>query len=184
MDLGITKLEYDFVIDEDGYRANVGIILCNCDGKVFWGKRQGEHSWQFPQGGIDKGETPQEAMFRELHEETGLKPENVEVMGVTEKWLRYQLPKHMIRRRSHPVCIGQKQRWFLLHLVSADCCFDLRATSKPEFDGWRWVDYWKPAKEVVYFKRNVYRRALEELSPILKKARAEKKLAMKGGGWS
>ncbi len=164
------------MIDEDGYRANVGIILCNCIGKVFWGKRQGEHSWQFPQGGIDKGETALEAMYRELYEETGLSPEDVEIIGSTENWLRYRLPKHMIRRRSHPICIGQKQQWFLLHLVSDESRFNLRATQKPEFDGWRWVNYWSPVREVVYFKRNVYRSALRELAPVLKEAQRSQRI--------
>lgn len=157
------------MIDRDGYRSNVGIIVCNCNGQVFWGKRQGQHSWQFPQGGIDEGETAEEAMYRELHEETGLLPEHVEVLGCTDGWLRYQLPKHMIRNHSKPTCIGQKQRWFLVHLISDDSCFNLRAFSKPEFDGWRWVEYWHPSKEVVYFKRKVYKRALRELKPILDK---------------
>ena len=159
------------MIDEDGFRANVGIILCNCDGRVFWGKRQGEHSWQFPQGGIESGETPVNAMYRELYEETGLFPEDVEIIGSTTNWLRYRLPKHMIRKHSLPRCIGQKQRWFLLKLLSSDSDFNLKATSKPEFDGWRWIHYWRPINEVVYFKREVYRSALEELSPILKNHR-------------
>lgn len=163
------------MIDKDGYRANVGIVVCNFDGRVFWGKRQGQHSWQFPQGGIDHGETAEEAMYRELHEETGLRPEDVEIVGCTSGWLHYRLPKHMIRRNSSPVCIGQKQRWFLLHLVSDDSRFDLRCTEKPEFDGWRWVDYWEPTREVVYFKRNVYKRALKELAPVLKRARLKRR---------
>ena len=122
------------MIDEDGFRANVGIILCNCNGQVFWGKRQGEHSWQFPQGGIDKGESAEEAMYRELHEETGLSPDDVAIIGTTSGWLRYRLPQHMVRRRSKPTCIGQKQRWFLLHLLSHDSSLNLRATNKPEFE--------------------------------------------------
>ena len=141
---------------------------------VFWGKRIGQHSWQFPQGGIDPGETAEEAMFRELHEETGLKPEDVNIVGSTSGWLRYRLPKHMVRNHSTPVCIGQKQRWFLVHLVSDDSCFNLRSTNKPEFDGWRWVDFWKPADEVIYFKRDVYKQALSELAPVLKEAKLKK----------
>ncbi len=159
------------MIDKDGFRANVGIVVCNCDGMVFWGKRIGEYSWQFPQGGIDPGETAEEAMYRELHEETGLQPEDVRIVGSTADWLRYRLPKHMIRKHSSPVCIGQKQRWLLVHLVGGDSCFNLRSTDKPEFDGWRWVDYWEPAAEVVYFKRSVYKKALKELAPVLKKAK-------------
>ncbi len=156
------------VIDKDGFRANVGIILANCDGDVFWGKRIGQSSWQFPQGGIDKGETPLEAMYRELHEETGLLDKHVEVIGCTQNWLRYHLPKHMIRHRSSPTCIGQKQRWFLLRLTCSDNSVNLKATNLPEFDGWRWVDYSYPAKQVVYFKRQVYQRAMSELEPLLK----------------
>ncbi|HHC75131.1 MAG TPA: RNA pyrophosphohydrolase, partial [Thiothrix sp.] len=94
------------MIDEDGFRPNVGIILCNGDGKVFWGKRLGQNSYQFPQGGIDRGETALDAMYRELHEETGLKAAQVEVLGSTTGWLRYRLPNHMIRRQSKPICIG------------------------------------------------------------------------------
>lgn len=155
------------MIDEDGFRANVGIILCNCDGKVFWGKRLGQESWQFPQGGIDQGESPLDAMYRELHEETGLQPQQVEVMGQTRGWLRYRIPHYMIRRRSRPLCIGQKQRWFLLRMLCRDGDVNLQATPKPEFDHWEWVDYWTPAQQVVFFKRKVYRRALNEFALLV-----------------
>ncbi len=155
------------MIDEEGFRANVGIILCNYDGKVFWGRRLGQDSWQFPQGGIDRGETPTEAMFRELYEELGLRKEQVEVVGQTRGWLRYRIPPYMIRRRARPLCIGQKQRWFLLRLLCHDHDVNLQATTKPEFDYWEWVDYWQPAHQVVFFKRRVYRRALDELAPLL-----------------
>jgi len=155
------------VIDEEGFRANVGIILCNCDGKVFWGKRLGQESWQFPQGGIDRGETPTEAMFRELYEELGLLRNQVEVIGQTRGWLRYRIPHYMIRRRAKPLCIGQKQRWFLLRMLCADQEVNLQACEKPEFDHWEWVDYWRPANQVVFFKRRVDRRALDELAPLL-----------------
>jgi len=155
------------VIDQEGFRANVGIILCNCDGKVFWGKRLGQDSWQFPQGGIDQGESPIDAMFRELYEEVGLRHDQVEIVGQTRGWLRYRIPHYMIRRRAKPLCIGQKQRWFLLRLLSHDYDVNLQATGKPEFDHWEWVDYWHPAHQVVFFKRRVYHRALNELAPLL-----------------
>ena len=71
------------MIDAEGFRANVGIIICNKQGQVFWARRYGQHSWQFPQGGIDQGENPEQAMYRELHEEVGLKPADVELLGVT-----------------------------------------------------------------------------------------------------
>jgi putative (di)nucleoside polyphosphate hydrolase len=155
------------VIDADGFRPNVGIILVNDDNRLFWGRRVGQDAWQFPQGGIKEKESPREAMFRELEEEVGLKPEHVEVLGETRRWLRYRLPKRFIRRHAHPICIGQKQRWFLLRVncKESDFCFD--RCDKPEFDGWRWVSYWEPVRDVIYFKRRVYERALEELAPLL-----------------
>jgi putative (di)nucleoside polyphosphate hydrolase len=155
------------VIDSQGFRPNVGIILTDDQGRVFWAKRKGQDAWQFPQGGISRNESPQEAMYRELYEETGLQPDHVEIIGQTRRWLRYRLPKRMIRRHSQPLCIGQKQRWFLLRLVAGENCLQLDATDKPEFDGWRWVDYWHPVKEVVFFKRRVYQLALNELAPLL-----------------
>lgn len=155
------------MIDLDGFRSNVGIILCNDACQLFWAKRVGQEAWQFPQGGIRADETLEQAMYRELWEETGLQPEHVEIVGVTRKWLRYRLPKRFIRRDSQPVCIGQKQRWFLLRLTSDEKRVCLDASATPEFDGWRWVDYWYPADEVVFFKREVYRKALRELEPLL-----------------
>ena len=155
------------MIDSEGFRANVGIILCNAEGQVFWAKRIGQDSWQFPQGGIRASESPEEALYRELREETGLQPEHVELIGSTRKWLRYRLPRHLIRRRARPLCIGQKQRWFLLRFVGDETSVRLDATTTPEFDGWCWVDYWRPAREVVFFKRHVYARALQELAPLI-----------------
>ncbi len=148
------------VIDRDGFRPNVGIILLNATGEVFWGKRAGHRSWQFPQGGINDDERPLSAMYRELEEETGLLPTHVEVIGWTHGWLRYRLPKNMIRRHLVPTCIGQKQKWFLLRLRAGDGAFNLNATEKPEFDGWEWRPYWSILDEVVYFKRGVYREAM------------------------
>ncbi|WP_197496062.1 RNA pyrophosphohydrolase [Acidihalobacter yilgarnensis] len=155
------------MIDSDGFRHNVGIILSNAEGRVFWGKRIGQCAWQFPQGGIRADESPEQAMYRELWEETGLEARHVSLVGRTRGWLRYRLPKNLVRRHASPRCIGQKQVWFLLSLDCDESCFDLAASTKPEFDGWRWVDYWQPMEEVVFFKRKVYRRALNELSPLL-----------------
>lgn len=157
------------MIDLDGYRPNVGIIVTNDEGRLFWCKRIGQDAWQFPQGGIRTHETPQEAMFRELAEETGLLPGHVELIGCTRRWLRYRLPKHLIRRRCTPCCIGQKQRWFLLRLVADEDSVRLDATTKPEFEQWRWIEYWRPMREVVFFKRRVYRQALTELAPLLRR---------------
>jgi putative (di)nucleoside polyphosphate hydrolase len=150
-------------IDEEGFRANVGIILTNDAGKLMLGGRVGARGWQFPQGGIVRDEDPEAAMFRELEEEVGLNDRDVEVLGVTRDWLRYRLPSKFIRKNSKPLCIGQKQRWFLLRLVSSadNVRFDL--CDEPEFDRIRWVDFWRPVNEVIYFKRRVYARALHEL---------------------
>jgi putative (di)nucleoside polyphosphate hydrolase len=152
-----------FMLDREGYRPNVGIILCNAKDEVFWGKRIREHSWQFPQGGIKRGETPEEAMYRELYEEVGLRPEHVRILGRTKGWLRYEVPTHWIKREWRGSYKGQKQIWFLLRLVGRDSDVSLRATAKPEFDAWRWNDYWVPLDAVIEFKRGVYEQALNEL---------------------
>ena len=158
------------MIDSDGFRPNVGIILVNSLGQVLWARRCGQDAWQFPQGGIKTEESAEEAMYRELKEEVGLRPNDVEILGVTRGWLRYRLPKRMIRRHSHPICIGQKQKWFLLKMLSADNAVKIDCCDQPEFDGWRWVSYWYPLGQVVSFKREVYRKAMRELSPRLSRA--------------
>jgi putative (di)nucleoside polyphosphate hydrolase len=157
------------VIDSEGYRANVGIILCNPQGKLFWARRIGQQAWQFPQGGIRHDESPEQALYRELSEEIGLGREDVELLGSTRHWLRYRLPRELIRYHHQPVCIGQKQRWFLLQLLTNDSKVSLDTSEHPEFDRWRWVTSAEPVREVVPFKRQVYKRALEELGPLLKK---------------
>ena len=164
------------MLDREGFRPNVGIILLNAHNEVFWGKRLREHSWQFPQGGIKYGETPVQAMYRELHEETGLLPEHVKVVGRTRDWLRYEVPDKFIKREVRGHYRGQKQIWFLLRMVGRDCDICLRATDHPEFDAWRWNDYWVPLDCVIEFKRDVYQLALTELSRFLRRAapRAEK----------
>lgn len=156
------------MIDRDGFRANVGIILTNENGDVFWARRVGNtDAWQFPQGGIKQDETPEMAMFRELHEEVGLQPEHVEIVGCTKNWLRYRLPRRFIRYHKRPLCVGQKQIWYVLRLLTEDSTVNLGHASKPEFDEWQWVDYWRPLNEIVFFKKNVYRKALTELAPLV-----------------
>jgi putative (di)nucleoside polyphosphate hydrolase len=160
------------MLDKEGYRPNVGIILLNQRNEVFWGKRIGQHSWQFPQGGIHHGENPKQAMFRELQEEVGLLPEHVQVIGRTKDWIRYDVPEEFLRRQSvqksrRTAYKGQKQIWFLLRMVGRDSDISLRATDHPEFDAWRWSAYWIPLEAVIEFKREVYSKALSELARYL-----------------
>jgi putative (di)nucleoside polyphosphate hydrolase len=155
------------MIDRDGYRPNVGIILCNTRNQVFWAKRINQHAWQFPQGGIQAGESPEQAMYRELNEEVGLQPVHVRILGRTRNWLRYDVPSQWARRDNRGVYRGQKQIWFLLRLTGRDCDVSLRASTHPEFDAWRWSEYWIELDSVVEFKRDVYRSALEELEHFL-----------------
>jgi putative (di)nucleoside polyphosphate hydrolase len=155
------------VIDSDGYRANVGIILSNQHGKLLWAQRMGQDAWQFPQGGVNPEETAEQAMYRELWEEIGLNNDDVEMIASTSSWLRYKLPKRMVRRHSQPVCIGQKQKWYLLRLAAEESSVNLQSTDSPEFEGWKWVDYWYPVDQVVYFKKRVYRCALQQLNKYL-----------------
>jgi putative (di)nucleoside polyphosphate hydrolase len=154
-------------IDSDGFRANVGIILSNDDGKLLLAGRIGNKGWQFPQGGMLRGESPEQAMYRELHEEVGLQPGEVEILGATSDWLRYRLPEKFVRHGSQPLCIGQKQRWFILRLTGPEESVRMDRSKSPEFDRWRWVEFWRPVNEVIYFKRRVYARALHELGPHL-----------------
>ncbi len=124
-------------------------------------------AWQFPQGGIRHDEPVENAMYRELREETGLQPDHVEIVSFTNEWSRYRLPKRYIRRNSTPLCIGQKQIWYLLKLIAHEENVKLDVCKKPEFDLWKWVDFWKPVKEVVDFKRSVYEKTLIEFESIL-----------------
>ncbi len=151
-------------IDRDGFRANVGIVLTPAaSGAVFLGGRIGGRGWQFPQGGVNRGERIDDALFRELWEEIGLERTDVKVLGSTRAWLRYRLPRQYVRDR----CIGQKQRWYLLQLITDESRLRFDTTMQPEFDRWRWAEYWTPVREVVYFKRRVYVRALHELGKLL-----------------
>jgi putative (di)nucleoside polyphosphate hydrolase len=155
------------VIDEEGFRHGVGIILVNSKRQLFLAKRIGKDAWQFPQGGMMDEETPEQAMLRELKEEVGLQPEDVKVLSMSRRWLRYRLPKKLIRYHSQPLCVGQKQKWFLLRLINNNAKIDLSMTEKPEFDSWAWVSYWYPLSQVVAFKRRVYNMAMREFAPIV-----------------
>jgi putative (di)nucleoside polyphosphate hydrolase len=155
------------VINSDGFRLCVGIILVNANRQLFLAKRIGKDAWQFPQGGMQEGETTEQSMYRELQEEVGLLPEDVKIIAVTRRWLSYRLPKRLIRHHSYPLCIGQKQKWFLLKLLSPQPEFNLGLTETPEFDSWSWVSYWYPLTQVVAFKRRVYSLALKEFAHVV-----------------
>jgi len=167
---GQLRLHYD-MIDEQGYRPNVGIVLCNAQDQVFWAHRRGQDGWQFPQGGIRSHETPEQALYRELHEEVGLENGHVTIVGRTRDWLYYDLPGRYQRRPGK--FKGQKQLWFLLRLGAGEEHVRLDGTPHPEFDAWRWVEYWWPLDQIVDFKRQVYRQALSELAPLLAVSRAD-----------
>lgn len=155
------------MIDRNGYRANVGIVLLNSENQVFWGKRARQNAWQFPQGGIKSGETPTEAMYRELAEETGLQPTHVKILGRTRNWLRYDVPSSWKRREWRKNYRGQKQIWFLLRMLGEDSDVSLQTCPRPEFDDWCWNRYWVELESVVEFKRQVYCLALIELANLL-----------------
>ncbi len=158
------------MVDTDGFRPNVGIILLDDNGQVFWAKRTRGNGWQFPQGGINNNETAEEAMFRELYEEVGLRPQHVDVLGCTPGWLKYELPKKFHKRDSDPLFVGQKQVYYLLKLMEHESVVNFNTTDSPEFESYRWVDFWYPANNVIHFKRPVYKRALKHLEFLVKSA--------------
>ena len=150
------------MIDEKGLRAGVGIILCNSLKQLLFARRIGkQNAWQFPQGGIQEGESAEQAMWRELHEELGLTEDCTQLIHSPDSWFTYYLPKHLRRTKSRPLCIGQKQKWFLLKLIASDNAISLNAHHPAEFNQWKWVDYWVPAKQVVLFKRDLYQKVLQ-----------------------
>ena len=167
----------DEAIDSDGYRPNVGIVICSREGGLLWARRTGRSGWQFPQGGIRRGESPRQALFRELQEEVGLAESDVRLLSRTGDWLRYRLPEKFVRRKDGPTVIGQKQLWFLLGLEADEDRIALDGEGRgeqPEFDAWRWVDYWYPVQHVIPFKREVYRLALQELEEAFNGYRLKK----------
>lgn len=155
------------MIDSEGYRPNVGMVIFNQLGELLWAKRIGQSGWQFPQGGVKESESLEQALYRELVEEVGLEEKDVRIIHQTSEWLHYRLPKNYIRYHRNPLCIGQKQKWFLLSLESDESKVALGRNRTPEFDDWRWVNYWYPVEQVIKFKRDVYFRVLTELENSL-----------------
>ncbi len=154
------------IIDEQGFRLNVGTVLLGPKHCVFLAKRLGQDAWQFPQGGMHVDEDPETTLLRELQEEIGLTCNDVKILACTQEWLYYRLPKRLIRQQQ-PLCIGQKQKWFLLQFLGHDSKIQLDTSRSPEFDSWRWVDYWHPLKEIIPFKHEVYRKVLREFAPYV-----------------
>lgn len=156
------------MVIEDGYRLNVGIIVANQENQLFWGKRAAKtNGWQFAQGGIKEDELVLDAMYRELYEELGLGPNDIDIIAESNDWLAYDLPEAYRRYYSKPLVVGQKQRWFLLRLLSSDDSINLVASRRPEFCEWRWVDYWYAIDHIIDFKRDVYQQILTEFEDTL-----------------
>lgn len=150
-----------------GYRINVGMVIANQQNRLFWGCRQlSRQAWQFPQGGVAQGESLREALYREMLEEVGLLKHDVQCLAKTKGWYKYDIPPAYQRADRAP-CLGQQQKWFLLRLITHDSAINLMASAKPEFETWRWVDYWEAVEGVAPFKRSIYKGVLEEFAPIL-----------------
>ncbi len=152
----------------DKYRPNVGICVFNREGQVWLGRRAGhenhDHAWQMPQGGIDDGEEPEEAALRELWEETGAK--KADIIASTDGWLTYDLPVHLQRSRRKGNFQGQKQIWFALRFRGSDQDFRLDLHEKPEFSTWKWVNLTEVPELIVPFKRDVYKKVVEEFKDL------------------
>ena len=150
------------------YRPCVGIMLFNQDGKVFVGKRidQTVEGWQMPQGGIDEGETPRQAVLRELREEVGT--DKAEIIGEMENWLTYDLPPHLVGVAFHGRYRGQRQKWFALRFTGQDPDIDITA-HEPEFAEWKWLALEALPHLIVPFKRDTYRQVLAALGPLAKR---------------
>jgi len=151
------------MLDRAGYRPNVCIVLVNDVNNVLMCRRLNEKAWQFPQGGILYQEKPKDAMYRELFEEIGLLSHQVQILGRTQGWLHYNVPKKFIRSYHQGIYKGQKQIWYLLKLIDKQASINLFNSDKPEFDDSAWYNYWSAINMVIDFKKEVYENALHEL---------------------
>ena len=152
--------------EESNYRLNVGLIIVNTYGKVLICKRKNSNQWQFPQGGIDKGESPIEAAKREIFEEVGIKPSKIKILGKIKDWVKYEIPKELAKKSfKKKGILGQKQKWFIFKIKS-EACITFVNDPDNEFDDFAWVSYWRPIALIISFKKEVYRNVLAELLPI------------------
>ena len=138
------------------YRLGVGAVLFNAHGQVLIAQRidtPGD-AWQMPQGGIDEGEDPRETVFRELEEEIGTA--NAEIIGESDGWLTYDLPKDVRKTIWKGRYRGQKQKWFALRFLGTDADIDLEAHKHPEFSTWKWADFETIPDLIVPFKKSLY----------------------------
>ncbi len=153
-----------------GYRPNVGMMIINKEGLVWMGlriKSEGQaYRFQMPQGGIDKGETPLTAVYREMREETGLKPSDVRLVTAAKKWYKYDLPENVRRKRS---IRGQRQKWFLFLLTGSEKKINLTTDTYQEFVGYEWMKPDAVIEKVVPFKQDVYRQVVAEFEPYIQK---------------
>ena len=149
------------------YRSNVGIMMVNEKGYVFVGQRldNNQDAWQMPQGGIDAGEDPETAAYRELLEETGVKKQDVRFVASSSQWLSYDLPEDLIPILWNGKFRGQKQKWFLVKFLGEDRDINI-ATEHPEFSKWKWISKENLLKEIVPFKKSVYENVLKEFKNI------------------
>jgi putative (di)nucleoside polyphosphate hydrolase len=150
------------------YRPCVGLMLLNAAGMVFAGQRVDNpaDAWQMPQGGIDEGESPRAAALRELGEEVGLAPEQVDVLRESAVWLPYDLPRALVPRLWKGRFRGQTQRWFAMRFIGPDAAIDI-ATEEPEFRAWAWLRHDELMGRIVPFKRNIYARVFEEFADLV-----------------
>lgn len=160
--------------DMKHYRPCVGVAVFNADGKVWLGKRFGQDgpfNWQMPQGGMDKGETPEVSAARELFEETGITLDMVTPIGEVEEWLFYDFPPEYKGRKATKGWAGQRQRWFAFRFHGNESHIDLQSHGPQEFSEWRWGELSEAPQLIVPFKRKVYERLASEFERFSKPLR-------------
>lgn len=152
-------------MNDKSYRKNVGLIVLNQENQLLVCRRKDQQTWQFPQGGIDSGESPQAAAFRELFEEVGIHKREVKVVKKSDHWFDYDLPeKYQKRSDTMRKFKGQTQKWFMFKAnteLNVSLCNDVQQ----EFVDYKWVSFWYPLSHIVLFKKDVYQNVLNEFLP-------------------